>query len=54
MGEINISKQASVNDFVKAVRLLGPGGDVTQRTFGGSVVLFGFIRRATLTLCIIA
>lgn len=54
MDEINISKQASVSDFVKAVRLLGSGGDVTQRTFGGSVVLFGFTRRETLTLCIIA
>jgi hypothetical protein len=54
MDGINISKQASVNDFVKAMRLLGSGGDITQRTFGGSVVLLDFTRRATLTLGVIA
>jgi len=55
MDGINISKQASVHDFVvNAARVLGSDGDVTQRTFGGCVVLFGFTRRATLILDIIA
>lgn len=55
MGVIDISKQASVKDFViNAARVLGSGGDVTQRTFAGSVALFGFSRRATLILCVIA
>jgi hypothetical protein len=57
MDGINISKQASVHDFVvNAAQVLASEGDVshvTQRTFGGSVVLFGFIRRATLILDII-
>jgi hypothetical protein len=34
--------------------LRSEGGDVTQRTFGGFVVLFGFTRRATLILGTIA
>jgi hypothetical protein len=55
MDRINISKQASVHDFVvNAARVLGSEGDVTQRTFGGSVVLFGFTRRGSLILDIIA
>jgi len=53
MDGINISKQASVQDFAKnAARVLGSEGDVTQRTFGGSV-LFVFTRSATLILGII-
>ena len=55
MDGINISKQATVQDFVtNAARALKSEGDVTQRTFGGSVVLSGFTRSATLTLGIIA
>jgi hypothetical protein len=54
MDEINCSKQVSVRDFVtNAVRALDPGGDVTQWTFGGSVV-FDFTRRVTLMLGITA
>jgi hypothetical protein len=55
MDGINVSKKASVQDFVKnAARALNSEGDVTQRTFGGSVVLFGFTRSTTLMLGIIA
>jgi hypothetical protein len=39
----------------KALQVLkSDDGDVRQRTFDGSVVLFGFTRRATLILGIIA
>jgi hypothetical protein len=51
MDGIHISKQGSVDDFMTiAAGVLRSSGDVTQRTFGGSVVLFGFSRRATLIL----
>lgn len=51
MDGINISNQGSIGDFLKnASEVLGSAGDVTQWTFGGSVVLFGFTRRATLML----
>jgi hypothetical protein len=54
MDGINISKQASVSDFLKnAAQVLRSDGDATQRTFGGSVVLFGFTR-STFILGIIA
>jgi hypothetical protein len=50
MDEINSSKQVSVRDFMTSVvGVLDSGGDVTQWTFGGFVV-FGYTRRATLTL----
>jgi hypothetical protein len=53
MDGINISKQASVNDFLKiAAQVLRSDGDATQG-FGGSVVLFGFTR-STFILGIIA
>jgi hypothetical protein len=43
-----------VRDFVTNVaHVLGSGGDVTNRTFGGFVV-FGFTRKATLMLGITA
>jgi hypothetical protein len=46
MDGINVSKKASVQDFVKnAARALNSEGDVTQRTFGGSVVLFWFYEK---------
>ena len=39
---------------MNAARVLASDGDVRQRTFGGSVVLFCFIRRVTIILDIIA
>jgi hypothetical protein len=55
MEGIIISKQGSVKDFmINAAKVLKSSGDVKERTFGGSVVLFGFTRRATLILEIIA
>jgi hypothetical protein len=54
MDEINSSKQVSVRDFVtNTVWALDPGQDVTQWTFGGSVV-FDFTRRGALMLGITA
>ena len=54
MDGIYISKQGTVDDFKSNIgRVLGSVGKVTQRTFGGSVVLFGFTR-AILILGIIA
>jgi hypothetical protein len=35
---------------MNAKMVLDSEGDVKQRTFGGSVMLFGFTRRATLIL----
>lgn len=53
MDRINTSKQASVKDFVSnAEKALGSQirVGVTQRTFGGSVVVFGSTGSAPLIL----